>query len=228
MIRGLLLAVVGLVWPVDSLAAVRVDQQHLTWSSARPVDVTQSNYFYGALSRSQPARFYTWTIVQPTTVTIEVGLPRQTDSRFNPALVLYQPSTETVGPVLPMEQPPKTMASVYPASLAVEVVEKSTQISYQQRRHLRLALVTAGQYYLAVYTPAPLAGRYRLAISAATKTSLGTLLTWPKRWWYAQIWAGYSWETLWVPGMLIAIVAGGVLVLQPKSKKLTRHTKRYA
>lgn len=183
-----------------------------TWSTAQSIDLTAGQtIIYDQLSAEGGNDFFRLTVSQPTTIDVEIGAPDLAGD-FQPRLVFYQPDSQTIGPSLPMEQPPRTLALVYPASQNEPVFNAFTQISYRQKLHSTFDLV-AGTTYLSVYNAASIPGRYRLSIDQGQGAVPSLTDAWQllPHWWHDQAFAGLTWRTLLTPGLLIVLI---VLVIE--------------
>lgn len=194
-----------LVGAQPSLASSIVPPRTNTiWQRAVPIKL-QSAFLFGRLTRLGEARWYTVVIRRPTRITVDLAVPLSADLRFAPRLVVYRPDPITFGPLLPMAQPPKTVARVYPSTAGRAVVEALTQTEYRRLLRVRLDLPTAGRYYLALYNPSRQAGTFRLNIRPSG-TTLISVLDYPRLWWYSQVWSGWGLISFLAPLTALVIV----------------------
>lgn len=197
------------------------------WHLARLVRAPLAGQvLYGPLSSPGASAWYRFGVNRPTTINVILSVPTWTSEKFQPHLVFYQPESMTIGPVLPMDQPPQTAASVYPPTESTVRFNSLTLV--QERVRLRATLTThqAGWYYLAVYNPGVTAGRYRLEF-AGSRWRWPSILTWPLVWWQDQAWAGWTLVTMFLPLWLVALVAWSWLVMAPvREKKIIKNKKR--
>lgn len=194
---------------IPAHARTSIDRGHTSWESAIQLTPEVSEQVrFGKLDAAGPIRFYRWVGRQGQKLTINLAVPLSSDQRFQPQIVLFQPDTLTAGPILSFSQPPKTIASIYPARSEKTVFERLTQTQFQQRMHQVLEVEQAGTYYLAVYLASSVAGNFRLVVSSGTPSWLEATKDFPSRWWTTQLWAGLSWRSLFMPMVVIGIVAG--------------------
>lgn len=197
-----------LVWPLGSQAGT-------AWSTARVLNADASlSTAYGQLASVGSVHWYRLGISQPTTLRAEIGTSTATSTDFSPRLAVFQPSSATVGPLLPIPQPPQTTAMVYAATnTADETFDGLTQIVYSRRLDTTISLPVAGTYYLAVYNAGPAAGQYRLLTNHPQTWDIGWSELWqlPVRWWQDQAFAGWTWRTTLTPLLLAVLI---VLVIE--------------
>ncbi len=200
------LAIAVGLWP-------SVSQAGQTWQSAQPLSLSATpTILYGQLNSEGQADFYRLNVTRPVTVRLELGQP-QAARNFVARIVLYQPDGQTIGPVLPMDQPPHTLALVYPASSFRQTFDVFTQVTYSQTLDTPVRLEQTGTYYLAVYSASTPAGRYRLTLDNGQASIANWSDSWrlPQRWWEDQAFAGWSWQTLFTPTLLLVLA---VLVIE--------------
>ncbi len=206
---GLLLGWSVMAHPAQ--AGVAVTSANRTWeTSAKLGAVTEPIQLFGALGTTGDARFYQLTVKKIGTLSAAIDVPVWADEKFHPQLVVYQPDSATVGPALPMIQPPGTIALVYPLTENTRHFEAWTQITTVKRLQAKLDVPVTGTYYLAVYNADRAGGRFRLTVSSPSATNSGGILAWPKGWWVSQMWANPTIMTLFAPLVLIGIVMAAV------------------
>lgn len=212
-------------------AQVRLDTTHTRWQTAAPVNLAKGEQIVFARLRTLgEARWLGWNARAGESVTIELAVPLQSDTRFQPTLVTFFPDTQTIGPGLPFEQPPNTLARVYAPQPAVQQYEGLTQTSLGVRLRNTLTVESAGKAYLAVYSPSTIPGSYRLIVRSGAESFDQAALAWPTRWWYTQAWAGWSLDTLFFPALLLGLFGIGWWIhyrLEPAPKKKTKSRKKH-
>ncbi len=178
-----------------------------TWATAQPLRLSSAPIsVYGRLRAEGDSQFYRISASSPTQIRTEIGTPIS-QAQFEPRLVLYQADGQTIGPSLPMDQPPKTLALVYSANNDVAVFEALTQIAYRQKLNTTVFIPT-GTSYLAVYDASPHSGNFRLTVTAGPDVPLSWSDTWNllPHWWHDQVFAGVSWRTLFTPALLVVLM----------------------
>lgn len=185
-----------------------------TWQDAAPVRFHGSEAVtYGQLATQNQAAMYVMTIDEPTVIRLELGVPRHAPAEFSPRVVVYQPDSMTLGPALPMEQPPLTLATVYPAVGTDTTFSILTQVSYRLALNTTVQLNQPGTYYLGVYNPSIWSGKYRLEIDQGAVGVANWSDAWmlPARWWSDQAFAGWSWRTILTPLLVVGLA---ILVIE--------------
>ena len=192
--------------PAPALAGNFVtSSQHQTWQNSELLDLSKGiTTRFAGLSTGQ-ARFYRLSISQPTKLTVVVSVSPKVDQRFLPSVILFQPELQTTGPALPLEQPPNTLASVYPGLVGRTAWHWKTQTSSRTVLSTQLSLTTSGDYYLAVYNPSKVSGVYQVKITTDQKISASNILDYPSLWWYTQVWAGWGLASLLLPLVVLLI-----------------------
>lgn len=146
--------------------------------------------------------YYRLTIGQPTTINISLNISPAAASTFAPQLVLFVPNNVTVGPLLPIVQPPQTIAQVYPMTGPNNAFVLFTQTRYTQRLVATPSLPVPGTYELAVYNAGRASGGVRLDYDRQA-----VVAEWPAVWQLAPLWwrdqtlAGFSFLTLLLPAL---------------------------
>lgn len=198
------------------------------WEKAKTIrPYASEQVVFGKLSQPLQSHFLTWENEGSHQVRITIAVPESASSDFHPRLALFEPSDEMIGPLLPMDQPPKTLAAIYPANNDQAVFEGLTQTQYTVRLALDLTLEKSGQYYLAVYNADDVAGTYRLTITPP-ETDVWTAVTaYPGRWWTSHAWAGLSIRTLFLPAVVIGTLSAlcWFIMLRLKTPIVTRKPK---
>jgi len=192
---------------------------------------------YGKLSSTGDVRYFTFTISEPQTLNIRLDEAVRPGD-FEPRLVVYEPDARTVGPVLPMPQPPSTIALVYTSNVNRSFTEGPLRTRLNTRIDRSFTLTQTGRYYLAVYNAGRGAGAFRLTVSSDAEP------TWSRsahfeRWWLTSIWFGLESSTLFIPFIaLLAAITAWLIVRhvpappqkrQPtlNKKRTVTHVKRY-
>ncbi len=185
-------------------AGVDVTTENTRWERAEKLTVAdEPAVVFGALGSTGDARFYTLRADASSTLSIALDVPVWADPKFHPQIVVYQPDMMTVGPSLPMTQPPSTIALVYPLSGSAKRFEGLTQINIVERLKTTIDLPVAGKYFLAVYNADRVGGRFRLTLSDPSADGRPALWSWPKRWWISQTWASSSSAVAYLPLVLL-------------------------
>lgn len=203
-IVGLFIVVLVVVFSLPSRAAGVGE----TWQ--RPIIISadhETALYYGQLDKTGDAVYYQMTITTPQTLALRIDVARQANAKFAPQLVVYEPYTTTIGPLLPMDQPPQTIARVYPMTRVEEIFDLTTQVSYAVRLQAEPELAVPGTYRLAVYNAGSAGGTYRLVLGNNTM-----MAKWPDvwmmpiYWWHDQTFTGFSWLTLIFPVILALLL----------------------
>ncbi len=204
------------------LLPLTVSAAGTSWRSATPLHrVTWSQSAYGQLKSVGQAKFYAFAIARPAAVRIRLDVA--TGHRaFIPQVVVYQPDAMTFGPPLPMEQPPNTIATVYPGRSHRTQTDSSTLIQFENRIDVTTQLEQAGTYYIAVYNASTVNGGYRLRLGQ-DHIMADDVFAWPVRWWQDQAFAGWSWRTAVVPLIALLLIW---LILQAVHRRHFRPRKK--
>lgn len=175
-----------------------------TWNTAVPVQPSSIDFLdYRQLSGTGDVVYYRLDVTQAARFQLRLSLSSLADEKFAPRVVHFRPSLTTIGPILPFEQPPQTLAVVYPMVPEKTVFDPYTQAAYDVRLQMMVMLNDPGRHYLAIYNAGSAAGQYRLEMSQGR--SVAALQdTWmmPVQWWRDQTFAGFSWRTLITPGLI--------------------------
>lgn len=202
------LAAVIILSAIGASASVVATNRNTTWEQAQTINLADGPaVLFGVLGSTGDARFYRLSVDKPMTVDATLDVPIWADARFHPQLVVYQPDSVTVSPSLPLVQPPNTIALVYPLTVRTKHFDRATQISMTERLRVAIELPVAGQYYLAVYNADQQSGRWRLTMADQADDRTPSAWSWPKRWWVAQHWASPSPATVYLPIVLVVIIA---------------------
>ncbi len=220
---GIVMGLLGVPF-IAAAAQVWVDTRHTTWENAAIVNpVAGEQIVFARLRTTGEARWLGWKAPAGQRVQIELAVPLDTDSRFEPTLVIFQPDTVTAGPLLPIEQPANTLALVYPLQPPERRFERLTQTESALRFRQTIEIDQAGQAYLAVYNASAVPGTYRLILRSSADSFEAAAAAYPARWWYTQAWAGWSFASLFPPGAVIGLIAGGWWFgFRPRSRPVKR------
>jgi hypothetical protein len=143
----------------------RAAKQGSTWQRPRTLNSKQELVLnYGKLEATGDAVYYRLSIAASLTVKFQIDIPRHASSKFAPQLVVFEPYTSTIGPLLPLAQPPQTIALVYPMTTVKEVFNPATQTAYAVRLEAQPEFKTPGTYLIAVYNAGTVGGTYRLTM----------------------------------------------------------------
>lgn len=176
-----------------------------TWQQSIPLGPPLSGrILYGELGGMGDRAFYYFTVTKPTTVTIQLAIPTWAGQRWQPRLVLYRPESTTIGPSLPMAQPPETAATVYPADDWVIVTDPLSSIEYRRVLKTTIEFPQPGRHWLAIYNAGQAGGRWRLTFTGPA--TFAKIATWPGQWWRDQAWAGWALPTMLLPLWVMAAV----------------------
>ncbi len=170
---------------------------------------------YGRLTGTGDARYYRFTVSTAGTIRLKVQTEPNVEL-LQPQIVLYEPEGITIGPALPMPQPPKTLAAVYGASAKELVTEGPLRTKTELRFDHDVALDTPGTYYLAVYNAGQDSGAYRLRLT----TTNAPALSWGEQfrtWWLTNAWIGPQYGALTIPAIfaVIAVIAWFIISKMP-------------
>jgi len=171
-----------------------------------PISITdrpQQFIHYHSFQKTGDVSYYRFQVSQPTTARFEISLPRSANAKFAPQLVIFEPSSATIGPILPIEQPPLTIAQVYPVTQPRQAMNAFTQTLSTVRLEAQPEFTVAGTYLFAVYNAGSAAGNFKLVVDHGS-----SLAQWqdawlmPVRWWQDQAFAGLSLLTLITPVLI--------------------------
>jgi len=227
--KKILIGAIGLSWLLISIPPAKASTVLATtanhdWQAAVSLGANPgSALLYGRLS-ARAAQYYSFTVTQPLTLHVNVEINPRVAGKFDPRIILYSPESITVGPALPMPQPPLTMAAVYPANASVKRVEGPLFTSLLKKVDQYLPIVQPGRYYLAVYNAGPISGAYRLSlVQDVSSASLGNI--W-QRWWLTGSWFGPQSGAIIIPLILVALAIAGWVTLHHENYKLPRPKTR--
>lgn len=190
-----------------------------TWQRSQQLPVPfKGHMLYGGLGGSGSAAWFTFSLTEPTTVDVALSVPAGSSKNFQPRLVVYQPESMTVGPVLPISQPPNTAALIYRSTEGPTTFDIVGFVEQQRKLQATLTLPAAGRYYLAVYNAGQASGRWRLQLGQASP-AVATLTRWPIRWWQDQAWAGWTTKTLFLPFWVVALIVWWGLMFHRRSHR---------
>ncbi len=194
-----------------------------TWD--KPIVINQSlRQFtdYRTIAPIGGVIYYRLTVSRPTTLILNVNIPRSASPNFAPQAVMFEPDPQTIGPLLPIAQPPQTIAIVYPMTPPTEVFDPATQTSSTVRLSATPNLPGAGTYLLAVYNAGRTTGRYQLILRDQSNMMPWSEAWWmPLGWWHEQVFAGFSWLTLITP--LLAALGAWLIYLRLDHHQLHVH-----
>ena len=106
------LAILLLALPCISYAASKnTEYQKAKNLGSQPAIATE----YDVLGATASVRYYRLDITSPTRYQIDLDIDGTQKNVFEPRLVVFRPDSITVGPALPVLQPPSTVAMVYGA-----------------------------------------------------------------------------------------------------------------
>lgn len=228
------LVALALLWggPLARAATLNVSAAtDANWQAASPIRVpTVRNVMFGVFREPYDARIFTFTITRPITMDAAIDVSMETNEHFRPQLVIYRPESYTVGPILPIDQPPRTSAAVYPTTDRMRNFEPMMMANTVRRLTTRLTFDVPGKYYLAVYNASIEPGRWRLELRppAAAQSVTDFLRTW----WMFRLWSGTLWEG--IAGMAVALaVPTAILWLiyrrrRPPPRPAARKKRTYA
>ncbi|MEK7537596.1 MAG: hypothetical protein AAB619_01325 [Patescibacteria group bacterium] len=175
-----------------------------SWQQPVTINVNARQFTdYRTLRATGDAVYYRLTVDQPRRVRIQISISRSAAAKFAPQVVLFRPHDTTVGPILPVEQPPETIALVYPMTAPRVVFDVFTQTLYTVRLEAQPVWPTAGTYIFAVYNAGSAGGQYRFLLDRGSAVA-----QWPDawqlpiRWWRDQAFAGFSWLTFITPALI--------------------------
>lgn len=206
---------------------VRASTTNDSWERAVTLGSNPSTaVLYGRLGDTGDARFYSFSVSQATALQVQVEITEE-DVQLEPRVVVYVPEEMTIGPALPMLQPPKTLAAVYPANASEVHVEGPLRTTLTTRVDQSVELPKAGRYYLAVYNAGRASGAYRLSMTRDPAAA------WPmsvrlRSWWLANIWLGPQYGALTIPLLVgVAALAAWLIVRRvPSPARIHRPGRR--
>lgn len=209
---------------------VTASSLNTTWKKAVSIgDNPLKAELYGRLVGTGDARYYRFRIDQPVSLKVNIVTSAE-KNRLEPRLVLYEPEQITVGPALPMSQPPLTLAMVLTANAATIHTEGLMRTRLITRFDRMIKLDQAGQYYLAVYNAGQDQGPFRLSLST-TLVKNSPWMSVLRSWWLTNIWLGPQYGTLTVPlfitaAALIAWLIVSRVPLPVRAKSRSRRSRR--
>lgn len=179
-----------------------------TWPEAKNIKLSGGQFIdYRRLSETGDAVYYRVDIAVPSIVRFDVSISRSASTKFVPQVVVYEPSDQTIGPLLPLDQPPETIARVYPITQTRTVFNAFTQTQTDVRLEAQPEFTVPGTYIFAVYNAGTVGGQYRLMLDrGASIAQWQDAWQMPKRWWQDQAFAGFSWLTLITPALITLVV----------------------
>ena len=199
---------------------------HATWQQSRTLLVPLTNQtVYGSLAPRAGGMFFRFSITKPESFHVRLSQPLNTSKAFEPRFVLYEPDDLTMGPYLPMDQPPQTLATVYPMSESVIHFYPATITSSVAKFETDFQLQRPGRYYLAVYNAGGASGRVRLDFGQMQLTWV-SILTWPWHFVQDQAWSGFSLVSLFIPFWLLALTVWSWLALAHQKTHHRLHRKK--
>lgn len=211
----------ALVIPAGAAEVRRDTSGHTHWTEAVKLGRLNKEFvLFGRLGPSGDHRWYVFSATSGQQVRLMLTVPVDSEPRFRPKLAIYQPDTVTAGPLLPMEQPPETVALVYDARQNQRQHESLTQTEYLTRLGVVADFPVGGRYYLSVFNVATVGGSYRLTLGQDRGLTLATIISYPQRWWYSQAWAGFNPQSIFLPAVSL-----GVLGLAIWFKIMTTRTR---
>lgn len=198
-----------------------------SWERAVTLGTNPSTaVLYGRLGDTGDARFYSFSATRASTLTVQVEIAEEATG-LEPRVVLYIPEEITIGPALPMSQPPKTLAAVYPANASKVHVEGPLRTTLTTRVDQSVELPKPGRYYLAVYNAGRASGAYRLSVVSDPASD------WPisirlRSWWLANVWLGPQYGALTIPLLIgVAALAAWLIVRRvPSPARIRRPGRR--
>lgn len=198
-----------------------------SWSQAPKIDPFKHQIVdYQWLKGTGDAQYYRIDVNKVAPLRLQVSVPVNSPSLFMPQVAWFEPSSDTIGPSLPIDQPTNTIALIYPRGTPKQVFDIFTQTSYTNIIDIQPEIKTVGTYYLAVYNFGRGDGRYRLMMdqfSPIAQWADAWIL--PVRWWQDQMFVGFGWQTCITP-LLIGLLAWWLWIrlghhqLRPTRKKL--------
>ena len=181
----------------------------MPWSQAKLIAANDQHFTdVQKLSGTGDVKFYQINLNPHQTWRITLDIPIDAPVVFQPQLVVFQPSSSTIGPLLPFTQPPNTIGLVYAASGTKTVFNSLTQTKTIKILDIAPRLTVAGDYFLAVYNWGSSQDHYRLTVDHQPLNLNWTdVLTVTGDWWNDQLLAGFSASSLFMPLLLIVLFA---------------------
>lgn len=204
------LLVLGLIIvPTVVSATVSASKKNTTWERAQGLKLTGTPIVqYSVLGSVGDARFFSFTASKPSSLHATIDVPIWSDNKFHPQLIIYQPDTVTMGPNVPVPQPPRTVALIYPSASKDKYFDRKNQISVLERLDATIDIPVDGKYYLAVYNADRAAGRFRITLAEPGEQGIQSIWMWPRQWWIAQTWASESQISAYLPIVLMLSMVG--------------------
>lgn len=195
------------------------------WQQPIPLSTTVNNsHDYRILSGSGGVAYYRLSVPAPTTHRVVLTIPRSSSPKFAAQIVLFVPSEETFGPLLPFEQPPQTLALVYGRTQPRVIFDAGTQILSTVTLETDIRFPVSGTYLLAVYNAGSEFGQYKLTMNPSSMAmSMSDAFVYPKTWIQDQMFAGFGWLTLITPVLVLLI--GWLVYLRLDHHRLHPHKK---
>jgi hypothetical protein len=210
----LLLAVPGL----SRAATKNSDWQHAKNLGDQPAIATE----YDVLGATASVRYYRFDISSPTRYQIDLDIDGTQKNVFEPRVVVFRPDSVTVGPALPVLQPPSTIAMVYGAQDRITEHEGPWLSLINHRLHSDIDFPKTGTYYIAVYNAGNIGGPFRITLTEGDHE-----LTWSQaavRWIRTGLWVGAQWWNVLVPFIGATVAAFFWYIIH----RVPHPSKRYA
>ena len=165
-IRWSVVAVIVVAGAVLFLSQPTIATNGATYSDPITIDVTAKHFVdYRQLDGVGDAVYYRVTVSKATQAQFQVSIPESAATKFAPQLVLFLPYSSTVGPLLPVIQPPKTLALVYPMTAPNTGFDALTQTSSTVRLQAKPNFPEAGTYTFAIYNAGQAAGQFKFFLN---------------------------------------------------------------
>ena len=191
--RLLILAVIALVLliPISSASA-----HHPIWSDE---DITAINNLTTSFAfyRNLPAdkiHVYTFEGKQGQNLHAGTNIPAVKGLEdYAVTMALFGPSLPEVDhDLLPPEHPENLGALIFPSEVSADFFESFTQTLYWGRQSIEMALPADGEYYLVIWQPDGIAGKYVLDSGRAEVFGFGDLFLFPIWWVLVHIFFGHG------------------------------------
>lgn len=211
---------VGLLVATPAQAtAPNTDWQHARSLGRDPQSISTT----GTLGGTGSVRYYQVRVSAPTDFRVYLDIDGNGKPTAQPRLVLFQPDEQTIGPALPIAQPPSTIATVFAATDNTRMTSGPWLSVFTRRLSSTITLPSAGTHFLAVYNASEYPGSFRLMLerSDVSGTPIATRL---HRWFSVGLWTAPQVITLLLPVLATALATLTWVIIH----RLPHPKRRYA
>ncbi len=204
--RTLILAILTLVLSIPMSSA---SAHHPMWSDEDVTaidDLTTSLAFYRDLPADK-VHVYTFVGKQGQNLHAGINIPAVKGlESYSVTMALFGPGlTEADYDQLPPEHPEDLGALIFPSELTPDFFEPFTQTLYWGRQSIELRLPADGEYYLVIWQPEGLEGKYVFDSGRAEVFGFGDLFLFPIWWIRVHLFFGHGAYLLMGPAIILVI-----------------------